>query len=219
MICNCLSFFLQTQQKNQGEPLVEQEDHQRHSQIQGPARAKYVSPELSEAVERARRRREEEERRAREERLAACAEKLKKLDEKFGKIERQASRPEESSKEGEGKEAPLSPSRDHSKNHHDSWQHATRGNKDVTPDKMGGLNMYHKYFLITFSDASECAHSSSPGHSYREESNFSNYHGSEDDNPEPSSPSGDYGGSLPSKPASSRFQKQPQHQQQRVSPR
>ena len=38
--------------------------------------------EISEAVERARRRREEEERRAREERLAACAAKLKQLDQK-----------------------------------------------------------------------------------------------------------------------------------------
>lgn len=177
-----------------------------------------MSPELSEAVERARRRREEEERRAREERLAACAEKLKKLDEKFGKIERQASRPEEGNKEGEGQEAPLSPSRDHSKNHHESWQYATRGKKNVTTEEMGGLTINHKYFKIIFSDASECAHNSSPGHSYREESNFSNYHGSEDDNPEPSSPSADYGGSLPSKPASNRFQKQPQHQQQRVSP-
>lgn len=37
---------------------------------------------MSEAVERARRRREEEERRAREERLAACAAKLKELDQK-----------------------------------------------------------------------------------------------------------------------------------------
>lgn len=37
---------------------------------------------MSEAVERARKRREEEERRAREERLAACAAKLKELDQK-----------------------------------------------------------------------------------------------------------------------------------------
>lgn len=177
-----------------------------------------MSPELSEAVERARRRREEEERRAREERLAACAEKLKKLDEKFGKIERQASRLDEGNKEGEGKEAPLSPSRDHSKNHHDSWLYATRGNKSGTTDRTGGLKTNHKYFKIILSDASECAHNSSPGHSYREDSHFSNYHGSEDDNPEPSSPSGDYSGGLPSKPASNRFQKQPQHQQQRVSP-
>lgn len=96
-----------------------------------------MSPELSEAVERARRRREEEERRAREERLAACAEKLKKLDEKFGKIERQASRPEEGHKDDEGKDAPLSPNRDQfgSKIHQDNWQYATRGNKNVTKDK------------------------------------------------------------------------------------
>ncbi|XP_069774569.1 protein PRRC2B isoform X2 [Narcine bancroftii] len=43
--------------------------------------------ERSEALERVRRRREEEERRAQEERLAACAEKLKKLDQKRGVIE------------------------------------------------------------------------------------------------------------------------------------
>ncbi|XP_067868249.1 protein PRRC2B isoform X2 [Heterodontus francisci] len=43
--------------------------------------------ERSEALERVRRRREEEERRAQEERLAACAEKLKKLDQKRGAIE------------------------------------------------------------------------------------------------------------------------------------
>ncbi|XP_028301264.1 protein PRRC2C isoform X2 [Gouania willdenowi] len=40
------------------------------------------SSEVSEAVERARRRREEEERRMEEQRLAACAEKLKRLNEK-----------------------------------------------------------------------------------------------------------------------------------------
>lgn len=39
--------------------------------------------DLSEAVERARRRREEEERRMDEQRLAACAEKLKRLNEKL----------------------------------------------------------------------------------------------------------------------------------------
>ncbi|XP_046691688.1 protein PRRC2C isoform X1 [Silurus meridionalis] len=39
--------------------------------------------EISEAVERARRRREEEERRMEEQRLAACAEKLKRLNEKL----------------------------------------------------------------------------------------------------------------------------------------
>lgn len=86
-----------------------------------------MSPELSEAVERARRRREEEERRAREERLAACAEKLKKLDEKFGKTERQISRTDEGQKEGEGKESPLSPNREQSKSHHENWQYSTKG--------------------------------------------------------------------------------------------
>ncbi|KFW77237.1 Protein PRRC2B [Manacus vitellinus] len=47
-----------------------------------PLRQKFVHSEISEAVERARRRREEEERRARGERLAACAAKLKQLDQK-----------------------------------------------------------------------------------------------------------------------------------------
>ncbi|XP_065593486.1 protein PRRC2B isoform X2 [Cyrtonyx montezumae] len=47
-----------------------------------PLRQKFVHSEISEAVERARKRREEEERRAREERLAACAAKLKQLDQK-----------------------------------------------------------------------------------------------------------------------------------------
>uniref|UniRef100_A0A3B4UFR1 Proline rich coiled-coil 2B n=1 Tax=Seriola dumerili TaxID=41447 RepID=A0A3B4UFR1_SERDU len=150
-------------QKNQGEPLADQEDH-RQSQTQAPARAKYVSPELSEAVERARRRREEEERRAREERLAACAEKLKKLDEKFGKTERQMSRTEEGQKEGDGKEVPLSPNREQSKVHPENWQY----------------------------NGSECPADNSPGHSYREEHGFSTYRGSEDDGQEPSSPSGDY---------------------------
>ncbi|XP_059213696.1 LOW QUALITY PROTEIN: protein PRRC2B [Centropristis striata] len=175
------------QQKIQGEPLTDQEDHQR--QGQAPARAKYVSPELSEAVERARRRREEEERRAREERLAACAEKLKKLDEKFGKTERQTSRTEEGLKEGEGKEVPLSPDREQSKAHHETWQYSTK-------------------------DGTECPPHNSPGHSYREEPVFSNYRASEDDGQEPSSPSGDYSGRHSSKPIPPRFQKQPQHQQQ-----
>lgn len=125
-------FHLQAQQKNQGEPLPEQEDHQRQSQSQGPARAKYVSPELSEAVERARRRREEEERRAREERLAACAEKLKKLDEKFGKTERQTSRSEEGQREGDGKEVPVSPIREFTKCQYESWQYGTKGNFKYT---------------------------------------------------------------------------------------
>lgn len=87
-----------------------------------------MSPELSEAVERARRRREEEERRAREERLAACAEKLKKLDEKFGKTERQTSRSDDGHKEGEGKEVPGSPVREYTKGQYESWQYGTKGN-------------------------------------------------------------------------------------------
>ncbi|XP_031665480.1 protein PRRC2B isoform X5 [Oncorhynchus kisutch] len=103
----------------QGEPLEDQEERQ------VPARAKFVSPELSEAVERARRRREEEERRAREERLAACAEKLKRLDEKFGKMERQLSRSEEEAKDGESKEVALSPGKE-SKNHPESCQYGTK---------------------------------------------------------------------------------------------
>uniref|UniRef100_A0A3B4FNI0 Proline rich coiled-coil 2B n=1 Tax=Pundamilia nyererei TaxID=303518 RepID=A0A3B4FNI0_9CICH len=182
-----LSTDTQVQQRNQGDPLADQDDHQRQSQA--PARAKYVSPELSEAVERARRRREEEERRAREERLAACAEKLKKLDEKFGKTERQTSRTDDSQKEVEGKEVPLSPSREQSRSHHDNWHYSTK-------------------------DGSECPSDISPGHSYREESGFSTYRGSEDDGPEPSSPSGDYSGRQPIKPVPPRFQKQPQHHQQ-----
>ncbi|XP_048214254.1 protein PRRC2C isoform X10 [Perognathus longimembris pacificus] len=50
--------------------------------------------EVSAAVERARKRREEEERRMEEQRKAACAEKLKRLDEKLGIVEKQPS-PEE----------------------------------------------------------------------------------------------------------------------------
>ena len=112
---------------HQGEHPEDQDDHQHHPAQQAPPRAKFVSPELSEAVERARRRREEEERRAREERLAACAEKLKRLDEKFGKTERQTSRSDDSQKDGEGKEAAMSPKREPSKAHQDNWQYSTKG--------------------------------------------------------------------------------------------
>ncbi|XP_070234927.1 protein PRRC2B isoform X11 [Bos mutus] len=69
-----------------------------------PPRQKFVQSEMSEAVERARKRREEEERRAREERLAACAAKLKQLDQKC----KQAQRASEAQKQAE-KEAPRSP--------------------------------------------------------------------------------------------------------------
>ncbi|XP_033979503.1 protein PRRC2B isoform X8 [Trematomus bernacchii] len=175
------------QKKIQGEPLADQDDAQRHPQA--PARAKYVSPELSEAVERARKRREEEEKRAREERLAACAEKLKRLDEKFGKIERQTSRTEEGQKEGEGKEVPLSPEREQSKSHHETWQYSTKEGSEVPQDN-------------------------SPVQSYRDEPALSNYRVSEDDVQEPTSPSsGDYSGRQPSKPIPPRFQKQQQQQQ------
>ncbi|XP_062063343.1 protein PRRC2B isoform X9 [Lepus europaeus] len=54
-----------------------------------PPRQKFIQSEMSEAVERARKRREEEERRAREERLAACAAKLKQLDQKCKQAQKQ----------------------------------------------------------------------------------------------------------------------------------
>ncbi|XP_072919665.1 protein PRRC2C isoform X3 [Hemitrygon akajei] len=53
-------------------------------------RRKASNSDVSAAVERARKRREEEERRMEEQRLAACAAKLKKLDEKFGIQEKKA---------------------------------------------------------------------------------------------------------------------------------
>uniref|UniRef100_A0A667YRL4 Proline rich coiled-coil 2B n=1 Tax=Myripristis murdjan TaxID=586833 RepID=A0A667YRL4_9TELE len=187
-------FHLQAQQKSlgpnmahQGESLDDQDEHQRHSQTQAPTRAKYVSAELSEAVERARRRREEEERRAREERLAACAEKLKKLDEKFGKAERQLSRTEEGQKDAEGKELTLSPNREQSKAQQDNWQYSAKGTN---------LPIYQ------------------PKQTKTKESGFSAYRSSEDDGQEPSSPLGDCSGRHPSKPIPPRFQKQSQHHQQ-----
>ncbi|XP_017263270.1 protein PRRC2B isoform X3 [Kryptolebias marmoratus] len=180
-----------SQQKNHSEPLADSDDHQR-PQSQAPARGKYVSPELSEAVERARRRREEEEKRAREERLAACAEKLKKLDEKFGKIERQMSRTDECSKEAEGKEVPLSPNQEQSKGHNENLQYSTK-------------------------EGSECLPVNSSGSSYRDEPGFSTHRSSEDDGQEPSSPSEDYSGRQLSKTVPPRFQKQPQHHQQQES--
>ncbi|XP_069093252.1 protein PRRC2A isoform X3 [Pleurodeles waltl] len=74
-------------------------------------RRKQSSSEISAAVERARRRREEEERRMQEERRAACAEKLKRLDEKFRVPEK---RPKgealkEAPEEMESEEAAVSP--------------------------------------------------------------------------------------------------------------
>ncbi|ELK37370.1 Protein PRRC2B [Myotis davidii] len=69
-----------------------------------PPRQKFIQSEMSEAVERARRRREEEERRTREERLAACAAKLKQLDQKCKQAQKasEAQRPLE-------RDAPRSP--------------------------------------------------------------------------------------------------------------
>ncbi|XP_012876832.1 PREDICTED: protein PRRC2B isoform X6 [Dipodomys ordii] len=67
-----------------------------------PPRQKFIQSEMSEAVERARKRREEEERRAREERLAACAAKLKQLDQKC----RQAQKASEAQKQVEKEVSP-----------------------------------------------------------------------------------------------------------------
>lgn len=103
------------------ESVEEQDEPQRSA----PPRAKFVSADVSEAVERARRRREEEERRAREERLAACAEKLKKLDEKFGKIERLTHA--ENTHGSENKDLSLSPVRETAKPHPEAWQHVNKG--------------------------------------------------------------------------------------------
>ncbi|KAM6986057.1 protein PRRC2B [Aplochiton taeniatus] len=175
----------------QAEPLDDLEEPQRQAQTQPPPpRGKFVSAEVSEAVERARRRREEEERRLREERLAACAEKLKRLDEKFGKMtERPTSRAEEGPKEVEGKDPTLSPSREQGKTHQDSWQYSTK-----EPD--------------------ECPlQQHSPGQDYRDEPTITSYR-SEDDGADPSSPLGDCSGRHPSKPVAPRFQKQQQQQQQ-----
>ncbi|XP_063066564.1 protein PRRC2B, partial [Engraulis encrasicolus] len=176
----------QPQQKG-SESAEEQEEVHRTS---GPAgRSKFASAELSEAVERARRRREEEERRAREERLAACAEKLKKLDEKFGKSERPSPRSAEPPKEDEGKEATAhSPSRDSGKHHpHEaSWHY---GNKD----------------------ASDLPSEPCPNQDYRDSTSPGfGYHGDEDRD-DSTSPVADYG--RHQKPMAPRFHKH-QHQEQ-----
>ncbi|KPP79701.1 protein PRRC2B-like [Scleropages formosus] len=113
---------------------LEEKDEQR----QGP-RGKYATPELSEAVERARRRREEEERRAREERLAACAEKLKKLDEKFGKGDK-LSRAEGAPREQENKEPPFSPCKDSTKSSTENWKPVSKELPQVTSDKHPSLD-------------------------------------------------------------------------------
>uniref|UniRef100_A0A4W5K6W6 Proline rich coiled-coil 2B n=1 Tax=Hucho hucho TaxID=62062 RepID=A0A4W5K6W6_9TELE len=144
-------------------------------------------PGAPKAVERARRRREEEERRAREERLAACAEKLKRLDERFGKTERQLSRSEEGAKDAENKEAALSPGRE-SKNHQESWLYGTK-------------------------EVAQKPHS--PGQQdYREEgtSGLAPYRNEDDGGADPTSPLPDYTNHQASKPLPPRFQKQQQDQ-------
>ncbi|XP_036436536.1 protein PRRC2B isoform X1 [Colossoma macropomum] len=171
----------QPQQKT-SESAEDQDDNQRPA----PPRGKFVSADLSEAVERARRRREEEERRAREERLAACAEKLKKLDEKFGKTDKPA-RCVETQREPHGvesKELSQSPGRDLAKHHQDSWQYGT---KEVSEQP---------------SDQSSSQDYRDNGFSYR----------NEDDCPEPTSPVPDYGRHQKAVPP--RFQKQHQQQEQ-----
>lgn len=127
----------QPQQKTGGaSESVEEQDESQRSAPPAPPRGKFVSPDVSEAVERARRRREEEERRAREERLAACAEKLKKLDEKFGKIERPAAHSGDAHG-ADNKELSPSPGRETGKPHQEAWQH---GNKDVSEQKSDVLH-------------------------------------------------------------------------------
>lgn len=113
------------------ESVEEQDEHQRSAPL--PPRGKFITPDVSEAVERARRRREEEERRAREERLAACAEKLKKLDEKFGKIERPA--PPGDAHGAENKELLLSPEREIGKPHQEAWLHGNKGTNNRLSNK------------------------------------------------------------------------------------
>uniref|UniRef100_A0AAV2IRB5 BAT2 N-terminal domain-containing protein n=1 Tax=Knipowitschia caucasica TaxID=637954 RepID=A0AAV2IRB5_KNICA len=176
-------------QKHHSELSGDPEEHGR--QPHAPGRGKFVPAELSEAVERARRRREEEERRLRDERLAACAEKLKKLDEKFGKIERQTSRTDEAY-DVEGREVTLSPNRDPSKGHQDPWPYSTK-------------------------DGLESAADNASAHSYQEESGFSGFRGSDEEGLEPLSPAEDLAGRTIAKPVPPRFQKQPHHQQQEQS--
>ncbi|XP_023674377.2 protein PRRC2B isoform X2 [Paramormyrops kingsleyae] len=155
---------------------------------------KFASTELSEAVERARRRREEEERRAREERLAACAEKLKRLDEKFGKTER-LSRPEGTAREADGREPPLSPAKDSPRMRQENWQYGAKELLEVPPEPC-------------------------PPQEYREDEGPGSGYRSDDDRTDPASPLPDYGKFQKSLPP--RFQKQQvykmQHWQQPSAP-
>ncbi|KAI7812552.1 putative protein PRRC2B [Triplophysa rosa] len=123
---------------------------------QAPSRGKFVSADVSEAVERARRRREEEERRAREERLAACAEKLKKLDEKFGKTEK----PLRSETQKEDKEPTQSPGRKSSKQQQDSWQYSTKEASDTPAES--STQDYKDEGYYQNDDEDDCAEPTSP---------------------------------------------------------
>ncbi|TRY90794.1 hypothetical protein DNTS_018438 [Danionella cerebrum] len=117
-----------------------------------PSRGKLISSDMS-AVERARRRREEEERRDREERLAACAHKLKLLDQKFGKTAEKPSALsvdplKEELKFGKTPERPSTGADDEpredenqksSRAHSDRWQDASKESSGQE-HKEGGLN-------------------------------------------------------------------------------
>ncbi|XP_030640280.1 protein PRRC2B [Chanos chanos] len=165
-----------------GESAEEQDEPQR----QAAPRGKFVTADISEAVERARRRREEEERRAREERLAACAEKLKKLDEKFGKTERPVRSGDPLQKDLD-RELSQSPGKESSRPHSEGWQHAVKEASDPPSDQP-------------------------PSQDYRDDSPGGfNYH-NEDDSHEATSPLPDY--SRHQKAMPPRFQKQQQQQEQ-----
>ncbi|XP_029108520.1 protein PRRC2B isoform X2 [Scleropages formosus] len=157
------------------EPVEDKEEAMRPS-----PRGKFASTELSEAVERARRRREEEERRARQERLAACAEKLKRLDEKFGKTEK-PSRPDGVLKDPEDREHPPSPAKDAAKGIQENWQSNTKEVTEAPP--------------ATYS-AQDSREDETPGSSYHDENDGAN----------PTSPILDYGKFQKALPP--RFQKQ-----------
>ncbi|XP_062845108.1 protein PRRC2B isoform X2 [Trichomycterus rosablanca] len=144
---------LQPQQRNSGvsESVDEQPEPQRPAPP--PPRGKFVPADVSEAVERARRRREEEERRAREERLAACAEKLKRLDEKFGKTEKPAQPAEAPG--AENKEPAQSPCRDSAKQQPEVWQHGAR--EEQKPDPLHNQDYRDDFSYRNEDDASDYA--------------------------------------------------------------
>ncbi|TSL28246.1 Protein PRRC2B [Bagarius yarrelli] len=138
------------QKSNGTSESVEELDEPQRSAA-APPRGKFVPPDVSEAVERARRRREEEERRAREERLAACAEKLKKLDEKFGKIEKPALTGDGHG--AENKELLLSPGREAGKTQPETWQHV----KDVSEQKSDSLHSQEYRDDFSYRNEDDCS--------------------------------------------------------------